>query len=148
MNIELINYSKQRVVSSLFLKKWIQNIYKELKKRKIKTSELNKHLTVVFLTPREIKKLNFQFRKKNKVTDVLSFPSHDQNHLGEIALCPPYIKKQAQKSHLSLRSYWAYIVLHGILHLLGFDHEKSKLKAREMFQLQDQIFEKLQTTIN
>ena len=94
-----------------------------------------------------MKKLNGQFRKKRKITDVLSFLENHPDQLGELALCPKYIKEKAQNNSMSVREYSAYIILHGLLHLLGFEHERSKKEAQKMFQLQDQVFEKLSSLL-
>ena len=142
MKIEIVNHSRQRILSALFLKKWIRLIVRELQSRKIGRVQLKKNLTVAFLTETEMKKLNRAFRGKNKVTDVLSFFSDEKDHLGELALCPKYIKKQMTQGKYFPRKEVSFLVLHGLLHLLGFDHEKSKKQAQRMFHLQDQIFNK------
>lgn len=122
----------------------MQKIVKELKSRKIQVSKLNGHLTIAFLTEFNMKKLNQHYRKKNKATDVLSFSIEDSPQsnkaIGELALCPTYIQNKAKKRGVSSREETAYIVLHGLLHLLGYEHEKSKKSAEEMYSLQDDIF--------
>ena len=100
----------------------------------------NKTLTLVFLDQKEAKNLNQQFRGKNYATDVLSFSSMDPNSLGELILCWPVLKKQAKEHGLSQKLELTYMVLHGLLHLLGFDHEEDEMRAKEMFELQDAIF--------
>ena len=140
MKIEVINLSGQRIISKIFIKKWIQQVFRELKKRNIEVS--HKQLNLVFVNLREMKKLNRKFRSKNKPTDVLSFSSsgfsNTNKELGEIVLCTSYIKKMNQGS---VRERTAYAVLHGILHLLGFEHEKGPQSAEKMYQIQDHIFE-------
>ena len=162
MRVEIFNYSGRRTVSRRFLKVWVLKAVRELKKRKIKLKELNKALTIAFVDEGEIKKLNQAFRGYSKVTDVLSFPSNQKEKnksftsikkwadskeekavLGELALCPSYIQKKAKKANVSVRALTSYMVLHGLLHLLGFEHEKSQRKAQRMFKLQDEVFEKL-----
>lgn len=143
MKVKIVNHSKQKIISSQFLKTWMREVEKELRQRNISSSQLNKKVVLAFLTEDEMKKLNGQFRKKRKITDVLSFLENHPDQLGELALCPKYIKEKARKNSMGVREYSAYIILHGLLHLLGFEHEKSKKKAQKMFQLQDQVFEKL-----
>ena len=142
--IEIINHSKQKVVSSVFLKNWVHQVIKELKKRRIINHLASMHLTIAFVTEEEMQKLNRTFRSQNKPTDILSFHSENKGEWGELALCPKYIHKQWVKSSGSLRESTAYLVVHGMLHLLGFEHEKSRVKAKEMYDLQDSIFFTLQ----
>ena len=92
---------------------------------------------------RQAKKVNFTFRQKNYATDVLSFEGDDQNILGELIICPEVVLRQAREHRLSFREELGYMILHGVLHLLGFDHEKSETEAKRMFALQDRIFDKL-----
>lgn len=151
MKVEIFNYSQKKTVSPSFLKLWVKKIVRELKKRKVSLKELKKNLIIAFVAEKEMKKLNAVFRGKNKATDILSFSSDyknskiisapsQQNILGELALCPSYIKKHSKERCVSVREASAYIVLHGLLHLLGFEHEKSRAEAEKMFQLQDQVF--------
>lgn len=102
-----------------------------------------RELTVVFLSAAEIKKINRQFRGKNKPTDILSFTSEDPASLGELLLCLPVLERQARENGHSLESEITYMLVHGILHLLGYDHEASASEERWMFRLQDRCFEVL-----
>ena len=103
-----------------------------------------KELVVAFLDPGPARKLNKQFRQKDYATDVLSFGAEgDPAALGELVICPQVIVRQAKEHGLSVREELAYMVLHGVLHLLGFDHETSERDAKKMFKLQDGLFEKL-----
>jgi probable rRNA maturation factor len=98
----------------------------------------------------KIKKINQQWRKKNKATDVLSFPQHSlaelkvinkkflrnkklaEWQLGDIVISLPTAKQQAEEKGHSFRHELAWLCAHGILHLLGFDHEISPAEARRM----------------
>lgn len=134
MEIEIINHSKQKIILDVFLKAWVRRIVQNLRMRKIKI--LTKKLTLAFITENEMKKLNHDFRGQDKATDVLSFSSW------EIALCPQYIKRKATLRKISVREETAYLVLHGLLHLLGFDHEKDNKQAQKMYNIQDDVFKK------
>jgi probable rRNA maturation factor len=84
-------------------------------------------VVLVFVGERTIRRLNREFRKKDKVTDVLSFPAAAgpggrRTTLGEIAVCVPRARRQAAELGHSLEAELAYLTLHGFLHLLGFDH--------------------------
>lgn len=122
----------------VFLKSWTKKLERELKRWKL---EVDGELTIVFLNPVEAQKLNRQYRKRNYPTDVLSFLDHEG--LGDLVICPQVVAKQAKENQHSFKDELGYMVVHGVLHLLGFDHEKSKQKARVMYQIQDAIFEKL-----
>ncbi|MEQ1724252.1 MAG: rRNA maturation RNase YbeY [Pseudobdellovibrio sp.] len=99
-----------------------------------------KELTIVFLSSSEIKKINNQFRKKNKATDILSFAGMDEESLGELLLCTDVLKMQALSQKHSLKNEITYMLIHGLLHLLGYDHERSVKEEKIMFKLQDRCF--------
>src|SRR5690606_19697534 len=120
---------------------WVALVYKNLKKQKILKKE--KDLVVVFVTEAKMKQLNFQFRKKNKPTDILSFDPIEDNVLGELVLCLPVLKRQAKEHELSLNHEIGYMLIHGILHLLGYDHETNSKDAKIMFDIQDTLFDSL-----
>lgn len=88
-----------------------------------------KFVTVVFVSNEKIKELNKKFRNKNFVTDVLSFPYEAEdfeaykNYLGDIVISAEQAQKQASESGLSLELEIKQLLLHGILHLCGYDHE-------------------------
>ena len=77
----------------------------------------------IFLTNnKEMKNLNYKFRKKNKTTDVLSFPLKNKNYIGDIAISFEIINKRSKKTNffLELDKMW----IHGYFHLIGYDHKK------------------------
>lgn len=102
-----------------------------------------KELTLVFLKLAEMKSINRQFRKKNKPTDILSFQSTDPSSLGELLLCTDVLKEQAVRHGHSFTDEVTYMLIHGILHLLGYDHEASLKEEKLMFRLQDKCFGQL-----
>jgi probable rRNA maturation factor len=142
MHIEIINQTKSKIPKK-FVQDWTKKIYKNLKSQKILKTE--KDLIVVFVTSAKMKKLNSQFRGKNKHTDILSFEPIEESSLGELVLCLPVLKKQAKEHELSLNHEIGYMLIHGVLHLLGYDHEKSAKDAKAMFNIQDTLFDKLGT---
>jgi rRNA maturation RNase YbeY len=83
----------------------------------------------------QIQKLNRSYRGKNKPTDVLSFgspePFRSLGHLGELVIALPLLKRQARELGHSAEVELRVLLAHGLLHLLGFDHEQSKKQARE-----------------
>ena len=140
MHIEIINQTKSKIPKK-FVQDWTKKIYKNLNTQKILKKE--KDLIVVFVTSAKMKKLNSQFRGKNKHTDILSFEPIEESSLGELVLCLPVLKKQAKDHKLSLNHEIGYMLIHGILHLLGYDHETSAKDAKRMFKIQDALFDKL-----
>ena len=86
-------------------------------------------LTVRLVEVEEITHLNQTYRKKNKRTNVLAFPSNlpdaiplEYPFLGDIVVCPAVLKEESLVLETSLTAHWAHIVVHGVLHLLGYDH--------------------------
>lgn len=83
-----------------------------------------------------MKNLNWKYRHKRKATDVLSFPTpsvfRDQGHLGDLVICLPTLKSQARELGHSSDRELSVLLVHGILHLLGLDHETSPREARQM----------------
>lgn len=140
MKLNIINKSKIRVPQT-FLIEWSEAVTASLKKKGFPRALNGKELILVFLDTKEAKKLNQQFRGKNYATDVLSFDPIDPQSLGELVMCPQVLKKQAQEHKLSFNLELGYMVLHGVLHLLGYEHEDSPEDAAVMFKLQDEIFD-------
>ena len=94
-------------------------------------------LSIAILGPERMRALNREFRNKDKTTNVLAFPSYQENEsqenesippsaellLGDIILCPEVINAEAQSQQKKMEDHWAHMVVHGALHLLGYDHE-------------------------
>ncbi|MBT3231120.1 rRNA maturation RNase YbeY [Candidatus Uhrbacteria bacterium] len=95
-------------------------------------------ISIRFVTDSEIRRLNRMYRKKDEVTDVLSFgyPDNKEN-IGDIAISYDEAVRQASGS---VEHEVVDLVVHGILHVLGYDHEKPG-EDKEMFSLQDKIVE-------
>ena len=100
-------------------------------------------ISVAIVGDKEIKKLNKKYRNKDKVTDVLSFGYSASPLLGEIVICLPQVKRQAKENNVVWENELIFILIHGVLHLCGYDHEKSEKEAREMEGLQEKICEKI-----
>ena len=89
-------------------------------------------ISLAFVDKAEIKKLNKKFRNKNKPTDVLSFNLNEKGYLGEIIICHDVVKENAKKYGVTAKSETLKVFVHGVLHLCGYDHEKSEKQAQEM----------------
>jgi len=84
--------------------------------------------TIAFVSDKTMRQLNRQFRGVNKATDVLSFPTEDgdEKNLGDIAISVDTATTQAKQNGLTLDEEVAQLILHGLLHLSGYDHETDK----------------------
>ncbi len=75
----------------------------------------------------ESRRLNARYRGRDKPTNVLSFPAAElpgpARPLGDLVICPDVLRAEAQEQRKSLRAHWAHLVVHGALHLVGYDHE-------------------------
>jgi len=83
--------------------------------------------------------LNRRYRGEDKPTNVLSFEAGDPDRLGDIALSLQTLKREARDQGKSLKAHFQHLVVHGTLHLLGFDHERSARAAQRMETLERQI---------
>jgi probable rRNA maturation factor len=93
-------------------------------------------VTVRFVEAIEGRALNAEFRGKDYATNVLTFVyDDDAPRAGDIVLCAPVVRKEADEQGKSLAAHYAHLVVHGMLHLQGFDHERpaeaAQMEARE-----------------
>ena len=114
-------------------------------------------LGIQLTTDRTMQKYNYQFRKQNNPTDVLSFPYHtelkagerivpkdeDDKNVGDIMLCPEYIKTDLPNWEQSFEHRMRVLLVHAICHLLGYDHE-TDADHEVMQTLEDSLLEKLE----
>ena len=103
------------------------------------------HATIAFVSDRQIKELNRRFRGVDKATDVLSFPAGDETsdattNLGDIAVSLERAAIQAKENQLTVDEEIAQLILHGLLHLCGYDHETDKGEMNRLeLQLRRQL---------
>lgn len=137
--IELQIASKNKNLPSLKqLQKWVALTLK-------KTRRKNKTLLIRIVAKKESQKLNSTFRHKNKPTNVLSFPFADAtktNFLGDLVICAPIVALEAKEQQKPLQAHWAHMVIHGVLHLLGYDHIK-RAEAERMEGLEIRLLAEL-----
>ncbi len=111
--------------------------------------EKDAEVSVTLTTAEGIKELNAEYRDKDAVTDVLSFPIFDDTEdevavLGDIVLCLSRAKEQAEEYGHSFEREVAFLTVHSVLHLLGYDHETCEEDEREMLDRQRLIMEYLE----
>ncbi len=107
----------------------------------------NVQLTVRIVDEEEGTELNERWRQARGPTNVLSFPSEGleaiaPDLLGDVVICAPVVESEAREQGKSLTAHWTHMVIHGTLHLLGFDHVDED-HAREMELLEAQILKEL-----
>ena len=138
MKLLVVNNSQDRVPAK-WLGKWVKSLNRQITKRGHKGLG-RKELVAVFVNNVEMRRLNKQYRGKNYATDVLSFESADPSSVGELVMCIPVIRSQSKRTGLSERGELGYMIVHGVLHLLGYDHENGGDEEAKMFALQDEIY--------
>jgi len=121
-------------------KKFFRNIAQKIL---LEENKKNKTFSVAFLSKDDIKKLNKKFRNKNKPTDILSFKIEEGDYLGEIIICPEIVKENAKTNEESFKNEMKNIFIHGVLHLLDYEHEKSRKEAKIMEEKQQYYFKKI-----
>ncbi len=109
-------------------------------------------LSLRIVSAAESQQLNNDYRGKNKATNVLSFPmqfevgfdeiSMPQTVLGDLAICAEVVQQEAQQQQKTLNAHWAHMLVHGMLHLQGFDHIEDD-EALQMESLETQIMQQL-----
>ncbi|MEJ2140858.1 MAG: rRNA maturation RNase YbeY [Gammaproteobacteria bacterium] len=106
-------------------------------------------LTVRIVDESESAALNEEYRQKSNSTNVLSFPFEcpeevELNLLGDLVICAPVVEREAKQQHKNSRAHWAHMLVHGVLHLLGYDHieeaDAEKMEVREVKILESMGF--------
>ena len=125
--------------------------------------DFDAEISVTIVDAAEIKELNTEYRNKDSVTDVLSFPmlefdedgemicdecdfNEENLVLGDIVICAKRAKEQAEEYGHTFEREIAFLTVHSMLHLLGYDHEHSDDCEQEMFKRQKEILDKLRIT--
>lgn len=121
--IKIVNLSSEEINEDLI---------RRAVKITLKEEESKMSPSIAIVDSEEIKKLNFQYRKLDKPTDVLSFGED----INEIVICPEEVKKNGNDFNKELKK----VVIHGTLHLLGYDHETNENEAKEMLNKQNKYF--------
>jgi len=104
-------------------------------------------LVIRIVDEQDSAELNQQYRHKQGPTNILSFPIElpdgvELDLLGDLVVCAPVLEREAQQQHKALIDHWAHIIVHGVLHLLGYDHIEDS-DAEQMEALEIAILNKL-----
>lgn len=133
MDIHVRNKCKSNIITTHRLKKITNNVLKLVLDEKGRT---NAEVSVVFVDDGEMRTLNNRYRGINKSTDVLAFPINEGRFaaispdlLGDIVISVPKAREQAEAHEHSLERELTILLIHGLLHLLGYDHETDKEEA-------------------
>lgn len=107
-----------------------------------KEFDCDKEVSVILVDLDEIHRMNKEYRHLDRPTDVLSFEEHDEEgYLGEIFICDAKVFEQAETYGHSNEREFAFLLTHGLLHLLGYDHMTPE-EEKEMFAKQDELLDK------
>ena len=125
--------------SSQRLSEWAEAALSPVAKRSV--------LSVRIVGMARSRSLNSRYRHKDKPTNVLSFagagPAPDgRSFLGELVICAPLVALEARAQDKTLKAHWAHLTIHGVLHLMGFDHERAP-EAKKMAAREVQILDRL-----
>jgi probable rRNA maturation factor len=137
MRVEIVSKGKRRKVSIRRLKKTAESILQLLNQNRVE-------LSLALVRNPQIQKLNATYRNKNEPTDVLSFPLREfaptgVEILGDVVISIEQAEIQARKRGKTLEEEVEALLIHGILHLLGYDHERSYKDARIMGCMEKKI---------
>lgn len=133
MKLDIFN----KAILSFTIEEYIPKIENNFKE------EVSGNVNVIFVEPSFIKDLNNQYRQIDSVTDVLSFNIDTKELLGEVYICPEYIK--TTRPEINQKEEIIRLIIHGILHLIGYDHKvelnDTTKNTEEMFVKQEKILE-------
>lgn len=143
---------------------WSEDFFKSVTAKTISVCAIAPKAAVSFVLvgAKRIRQLNWRYRKKNKVTDVLSFPFTGAKKqmgisrsdfparlfsrelvLGDVLICLPVAKKQSHHAGITVEQQVAYLAAHGLLHLLGYDHVESAQAQKTMTEIEHKVMQGL-----
>jgi len=129
---------KINIINSFNKEDYSQVIQLVLKKASNLTDNQNSNINIILVDNNEIKRLNKLYRKKDYVTDVLTFPDGYLNNLGDVFVSIPKMIEQSRELGHSEKRELGFLVVHGFLHTLGYDHVTEE-DENIMTELQEKI---------
>lgn len=120
------------------IRRWVQAVCRTLHAAAVA-------ITVRFVDSDEGRTLNRDYRHKDYATNVLSFgyECDEDNVAGDLVVCLPMLQREAQEQHKTLEAHCAHLIVHGMLHLYGFEHEHDEHEAEQMESLERELMARL-----
>ncbi|MDG3087420.1 rRNA maturation RNase YbeY [Vibrio hannami] len=139
LDLQIAVENQENLPSEADFQKWLQTTVSQF--------QPEAEVTIRLVDEQESHELNHEYRGKDKPTNVLSFPFEvpegiEINLLGDLIICKQMVEKEASEQHKDVVAHWAHMVVHGSLHLLGYDHIKDD-EAEEMESLETEIMQSM-----
>ena len=140
LDLQIATENEQQLPTELQLTTWLNAVVKRFQE--------SAEVTIRIVDNEESQQLNNDYRGKDKPTNVLSFPFEvpegiELDLLGDLIICKQVVEHEAQEQQKPLTAHWAHMVIHGTLHLLGYDHIIDE-EAEEMEGLETEIMLELE----
>ena len=138
MTVDIKRRGAARRYTTADMRNWAAELLAALKQNRAE-------LSILLVGDKEMRPLNAKYRDKNETTDVLSFPCDPPVRgramvLGDVVISIDQARRQAGVLNKTLESVMATLLIHGVLHLLGYDHERSQRQARLMKKLEQKLY--------
>lgn len=154
MILEIQNFTQNKINEKLFQKVAERTLKTIDKKRSaLSLSKGEVEISLAIVGHGRMRRLNKIYRGRNRVTDVLAFgdksgltfvqPPNGIKRLGEVIICYPQAKKQAKRLGHSLEKELTILLIHGILHLLGYEHKRGSREEMEMKKMEEKILKSI-----
>jgi len=146
--ISIKNLQKKHSIKRDQIFSTVSLVMKELADELVEISAKPGVVNIAFVGEAKMAELNLQYRQKEGSTDVLSFPLweddiSEQTDLGEVIICPAVAENQRELFGTSYDGELDRLIIHGILHLIGYDHERSKAEAKRMKTKENRLWKKV-----
>ncbi|MGB9793621.1 rRNA maturation RNase YbeY [Caldisericum exile] len=139
VRVEILNKVRKFKVNKTGIKNVVDSIFNELNVKE------KGQISIVLLSKNAIREINKRYRKKDKPTNVLSFQidyEKGKSIYGEILISPEVAQNEAKKLGNNFNDYFIFLIIHGVLHLLGYDHEKDDERI-VMEQLEEKLLKEI-----
>ncbi|ERT13418.1 rRNA maturation RNase YbeY [Photorhabdus temperata] len=139
LDLQIASENSQNLPEETLFQRWLDGVLPQF--------QSESEVTIRIVDEAESHDLNLTYRGKDKPTNVLSFPFEappevDLPLLGDLIICRQVVEKEAEEQQKTVEEHWAHMVVHGCLHLLGYDHIEDD-EAEEMESLETEIMQKL-----